>query len=146
MMLIIIIAQILASACNAVMDTLKFRYTRSIFAEYAVKLAYTDPKKALRFRRWWGIESWRNKYTYGEPNSIARLIFSTVMVWVTDAWHFFQAGWYTSYQVAIVLIALDRLPDISPYPIADFFLYLGMTKVIHGLVFEIFFNLILIRK
>jgi hypothetical protein len=146
MILWIIIAQVISSACNAVMDTLKFRYSRSIFAHISVKLAYTDKEKSRRFRRWWGPESWRNKYTFGLPNTLPRLIFTTVLVWVTDAWHFFQAGWYTSYQILIVALAFDRLPFLTPYPFADFIIYLGVIKVIHGLIFELFFNLILIKK
>lgn len=144
MLMIICLGQILASLCNSVMDVIKYRWSRSIFAHYILKIAASRPAFARRFKKWWAPESWQNKHEYGSSRSLKRFLFTTVFVWLTNAWHFFKGGWYLAYQALVVYAALPRLPIISLYPILDFMLYVALLKLIHFIVFELSFNKILI--
>jgi hypothetical protein len=67
---------IIAAAGKAVMDTLRFHFDNSIFAKYKDN-TWVNP--AL---------SWQNKWKH--KSRFLDLLFSTVLVWTTDAWHFFQ--------------------------------------------------------
>lgn len=80
MLLIIIIAQILASLCNSIMDIIKSRWSRSIFAAYILRIATSNPTRAKRFKKWWSPESWQNKHEYGASGSLKRFLFTTVLV------------------------------------------------------------------
>lgn len=80
---------IFAGCCKAVRDCLSFRFEKSIFS---------DLNSA-----WWNpATSWAMKWKDGAglvekfPGS------STVFVWVTDAWHFFQLIQYSAIVFAIV--------------------------------------------
>lgn len=68
---------ILAGICNAVMDTLFTRYNQSIFTSF-------NPF-------FWNPDiSWVNKWR--KPPYEERFLFSsTILVFLTDAWHLFKA-------------------------------------------------------
>ena len=56
---------------------------------------------------WWaGHESWINKYKNGDPDQGPRFPLSTtVFVWVTDGWHFFQAFFHFGWMIAFIWYA-----------------------------------------
>lgn len=78
MIYLVIGCWVLAAACNAVMDTIAFKYKRSIF-------------KNLNAQYWNPAKSWRNKYkdkmVFKGPAFIGS---TTVFSFLTDAWHLFQ--------------------------------------------------------
>jgi len=48
--------------------------------------------------------SWRNKWKYGQPkNGPAFPGSTTIFVWITDGWHFFQMIFHTCWQLAIAI-------------------------------------------
>lgn len=68
-----------AAVCEAVMDTLQFHYTHSVFYHFQNK------------RFWNPEESWRNKYRNADPLAGPRFPGSTtIFVGLTDAWHMFK--------------------------------------------------------
>ena len=68
-----------AAVCEAVMDTLQFHYTHSVFYQFSNK------------RFWNPEESWRNKYRNADPLAGPRFPGSTtIFVGLTDAWHMFK--------------------------------------------------------
>ena len=94
-----------ASAAKAVMDVLQFHYETSIFSRI----------KNRRIMEWFNpIYSWKNKWKDGDVMK-GEVFFgsSTILVWTTDAWHFFQHVMITCFMLSIVIyrpmfgIALD---------------------------------------
>ena len=116
---------IVAAISNAVMDTLQFHYGGSIFK----KKCWGDPRK----------DTWKNKWKLDEEgNAIVgkeRFLFSsTILVFLTDAWHLFQ---FT------MLVAL--ITAISFYESQSGLLYIKGIEilamyVLFGLTFELFFS------
>lgn len=72
---------ILASFCNALMDTLAHHHSTSIFKNY--KTGFWSDAMAV---------SWKNKYIDGDPTKGRKKnwVFN-VPVQFTDAWHFFKS-------------------------------------------------------
>jgi len=56
---------------------------------------------------WWaGHESWINKYKNGDKEQGPKFPGSTtVFVWVTDGWHFFQAIFLSGWMIAFIWYA-----------------------------------------
>jgi hypothetical protein len=69
---------ILTGICKAVSDKLQFHFHESVFRNLN--------------QMWWNPElSWQNKWEQGDPKFGPRFWLSTtVLVFVTDAWHFFN--------------------------------------------------------
>ena len=67
---------LLSAISKAAMDKLRFHFNKSIFAKYKDN-TWVNPSL-----------SWQNKWKY--KSKFMDLVFSTVLVWTTDAWHFFQ--------------------------------------------------------
>ena len=93
--MIAIISVIIAGVANALMDTI------------ALKGGGILPKS-----KWWTMEdSWRNKWKNGDPKQgEAFLGSSTVFVFTTDAWHFFQMIMLTAFCIAAVTGFSTKLP------------------------------------
>ena len=90
----------IASACKGVCDTLQFHYSTSFAADYENE-------------QWWNPESsWRNKWKVDEAGQVIKPKHerfpgsSTVFVFRTDAWHFFQMIQYRCYDLARTLCLL----------------------------------------
>lgn len=96
MILKIIIALLLwalGAFCKGIMDTLQFHYGKSAFADK--NPLFWNPK-----------ESWRNKYKGGDPQAGPKFPLSTTwLVFLTDAWHLFQAGMLAANRTALVILA-----------------------------------------
>ena len=77
---------------NAIMDTLMFHYHISVFKRF----------KAI----FWNPEiSWKNKYK--DDLKTPKFLFSTTMlVWVTDAWHLFKTLYKNSFRINLILVPL----------------------------------------
>jgi len=115
---------VIAAICNAVMDKLHSHYNKSIF-------------KNLNSKWWNPSESWKNKWKNGDPSQgEAYLGSSTVFVFLTDAWHFFQFLFLTFMFLGVVLYS----PMVNW--IIDFIIY----HVAFGMVFELFFSKIFAKE
>lgn len=116
----------IAGLSKAVMDTLQFHYGRSIFADCGT---------------WWNPkESWKNKYKHNNPSLGPKFPGSTtIFVWVTDAWHFFQMIFLSSIQISIIL----PFTLLFSLPIFWWILIFFGIKLIFGAVFELFYKKIL---
>ena len=112
----------IASAANAVMDTLSFRFSQSVFASATNARNWLDPQT-----------SWRNKWKNGDPvQGEAFLFSSTALVALTDAWHLAKA-------IAILCILLAILLPFTLVFKLPWFGWLGIfvgMKLLYGLVFE----------
>lgn len=90
MLILIIVLGIIAVVSNVIMDELDFHYDR-IFGKLIPE----------QWQSWWNPSlSWHNKYIEG--SKILTMIFSTILVWTTDAWHFFK----TVFLSCIIFIVL----------------------------------------
>jgi len=120
----------LAAFFNSLMDVLQFRYSKSIFAEEGMNQKFFDPKI-----------SWQNKWKNG--NSEEGEVYpgsSTMFVLFTDAWHLFQFGMFTCFNV-IILILINKIRKLRWYQFV--LLFFGMN-FLFGLTFELFFTRILL--
>jgi hypothetical protein len=70
----------ISGICKAVMDTLQFHYDNSIFTLYNFNNQFWNPKF-----------SWRNKYSKHSQTVERFPLSTTIFVFITDAWHLFQA-------------------------------------------------------
>ena len=119
-MYIIFIA--LAGLAEAVMDTIQFHYSISIFNKFNSE--FWDP-----------AISWKNKYKGGEPAAGPKFWGSTTFfVGITDAWHLFKLLRNLLLFIAIFFLA---------YNYCGFWLVLLhviIARVIYGFSFTIFYK------
>jgi hypothetical protein len=89
MILISIILLFIAFISKGIMDTLQFHYNRSIYFTF-------------KNQHWWDpSKSWANKYAF--KNKFLLWIFKGPLVFLTDAWHFFQFVFLNSMFVTIAV-------------------------------------------
>lgn len=134
LLIIIGLLIIIAGISNAIMDTLQFRYNSSVFSALSKK-----------WQNWFNPKlSWKNKWKNKDPKQGPAFLFSTTMlVFLTDAWHFFQMIVLTSLQIAIaLLIAIILGKNIIVITIILVLIF----KIIYGSVFELFFKYIFRKK
>jgi len=108
---------ILASICNAVIDTLAHHYDTSVF----VKLN----------RQFWDASiSWENKYYIEIKDGKKIYIAKTGIVWFTDAWHIFK-----SLMIVFICASIATVMHFEQwyYSVALFAAY--------GIIWNVFFNL-----
>ena len=110
----------LAGLFSAVMDTLQFNYDSSVF-------------RFLPYRWWNPAVSYRNKYQ--SDGKTPRFKYSTsLLVWVTDAWHLFQFLHYKAIILSIVFYT-----RLTWYPL-DFvilhFVFTGTKELFFGTIFR----------
>lgn len=129
MWLVSILLLVFAGVCNAVMDVLRYRWSKSIFKGWKAK-NWIDPKIA-----------WHNKWNIdqkllGRESKLLDKIFSTTLVWVTDLWHFAKMLMLLSIMFAIVMYQpiVNLWTDI-------FILYFSFTAT-----FELFFSKIFVKS
>jgi hypothetical protein len=115
-----------ASASNAVMDTLSFRYDQSVFSSFSPEA-----------RQWWDPRiSYRNKWKDGQrSNGEAFFLSSTTLVPLTDAWHFFKWVSITCLLIAILAPFTQIFRLRWPVWIA---IFIG-CEILRGTVFEALF-------
>lgn len=120
MALTVIILFILASLSFVIMDELRFHFAR-VFGKIIPEKYYS----------WWNpVISWENKYHF--KNNFLRFIFSTVLVWTTDAWHFFK---FISLSSLFLIILLFENKDLSWW---QYLIELAVVHLIFGFFSESF--------
>lgn len=117
-----IILLVLAGILNACMDILKTRYSVSIFSNW-------------KHQNWINPSlSWVNKW---KPKSkLGDLIMSTILVWITDFWHFCKM-----LMLLFIMLAITFYHPIINQWIDIFIFYCSFT-----IPFEIFYSKLLIKK
>lgn len=121
-----------ASASNAVMDTLSFRFDQSVFSSLPPET-----------RQWWNPQiSHKNKWKNGERSrGEAFFLSSTALVPLTDAWHFFK--WVSiTCLLAAILAPFTQIFRLR-WP-AWAAIYLA-CEIFRGCVFEMLFAWLLLK-
>jgi len=119
--IIIFVLVMTSGVSKAIMDTLAFHFYASDFSKLG---------------SWWGPNrSWENKYTWSRKNKVLRWLLSSPLVWVTDAWHFFQAVFSVTFAASFVIGGI-----FLPWWVC-FITYVG-----HRLIFHIFFTWVFTKK
>lgn len=112
---------IISGTAKAIMDTLQFHYPTSVFANTT---------------NWWNpAKSWNNKYAWAKGNAFLGWLLANPLVFITDAWHFFQAIFSVTFAASFFLSG-EYLPWWSVFVV-----YVGSR-----LVFHVFFTWVFIRK
>lgn len=132
--IVILILFAIAAICKAIMDTVDFRFENSIFNKI----------KSEQIRLWFNqSEGWKNKYKDRDPAQGRAFPGSlTWLVWVTDAWHFFQMIMLTCMQVAVIIPIIV----IFGFPWWSLFVMLVVVKLYMGGIFELFWDKLLKDK
>ena len=127
----------LSGICDAIVDTLEFHYSESIFTKYNPQI--------------WDIsKSWTNKYIdHDESKGVRKvnilwIIKIDVPVQFTDAFHFFKMlreGFYTASITAALCVG-TYFTSIQWYVLLIFFCVVGESR---NKVFNQVFNKILIK-
>jgi len=123
MWFITLILIILAGMFNAAMDVLRYRYKTSIFKDWKYQ-NWVNPALSQ-------MNKWKPTTKFGD------LMMSTVLVWVTDMWHFVKMLMWTSIMFGIIFYN----PITSFWLLDVFILYFSLTGT-----FELFFSVIFIKK
>lgn len=112
-----LILLVVAGLSMAIMWTLQFHYSVSIFS----KFPKMNPET-----------SWKNKYKNGDPKQGAKFFLSTTLfAWTTDAFHFFQM-----IMLNAIFISMALTTHISGYVFWDFVI----LRVVMGFTFQFAFS------
>jgi hypothetical protein len=124
-MITLLILVFIAGIAKAVMDTLMFHYSGSIF-----NTKFINP--------FWDTSiSWKNKYS--DPIKLIRKKWFNIIpipVLQSDGWHLFQSLFLTSMFIALILYS-----PITEYKIID----LILLRLVFGMGFVLFYNKILLK-
>jgi hypothetical protein len=124
-----VVLLIFAGICNATMDVLRYRWSTSIFKNWKGQ-NWIDP--SISWHTKWEID----KKLLGRESKFIDLIMSTVLVWITDFWHFAKMMMLISIMFSIVFYS----PIINWW--ADvLILYASFT-----VTFELFFSKIFVKN
>ena len=135
-LLIIVLLIIIAAISKSVMDTVSFRFTESIFSNF-------------KNQNWWNPSiSWKNKYKNQDPKQGPKFFGSTTfLVFITDAWHFFQMIMLSCFNISIILginhIIFNDL-NVCRTILLDMSLFI-ILHFIFGIVFELFWDKLFIK-
>ena len=134
--LLTIVLCAIAGAADAVMDTVDFKFSGSIFTKLTGQCRMPGLRHLTK-QLWWNqSEGWKNKYKDRDPSK-GRAFFGsmTFLVFVTDAWHFFQFIMFTALGCAICTATF-----LTAFVWWEFLLAIIAYKIIFGCTFELFFN------
>jgi len=115
------ILMFIAGVANACMDVIKYHWDKCIFTTWSNQ-NWINP--AL---------SWPNKWK--PKTKLGDLIMSTILVWVTDFWHFCKALMLTAIMASIIFYT----------PLINWWIDFILLYSIFTITFELFFSKILIR-
>lgn len=112
---------------EAICDVLQHKYDQSVFNSSKFKEQFWNPSL-----------SWMNKHVDG--SKFKKLLFKTVLVFTTDAWHLFKTiKTISEYSIIILVIT---------YINVNFWMILILIsfKILMKLFFEFFYSKILIKQ
>lgn len=112
---------------EAVMDTLQFHFFKSKFSNFKKQL-FWDP-----------TISWKNKYKNGDPKQGPKFSFSTtLLVGLTDGWHFFKLLRNLFLFVGVLLLVLS----LNGFWVS--LLWVSVSRFLFGIFFTLFYSKILL--
>lgn len=114
---------ILGGFCSAVMDTLMFHYSTSVFAEY--KKLFFDP--SISWKNKWKDETYKTEKFWGS---------STLFVFATDAWHLSKFLYHKFVILAIILYTT----------MISFYVDVLLLIIVYHVTFELCFRLLRKRR
>ena len=131
MMLLVIILLIgLSGFAKSITDTIQHHHSQSVFKN---------------MNNWWRKEAWRNAWRNGDKSQGERFFgSSTVLAWLTSAWHCFDMINTLSLIVCIPLSVVYFY--CITITITQFILSIIFASVWFGIIFELFYKFILIKK
>ena len=131
-----ILLTIVAGIAKSIMDIINFKYEESIFSKI--------PKTSYWYH-WFNSPkvTWLNKYKDRNPEKGPAFFYSTtIFVWVTDAWHFFQFIMLSCIQMIIALLFTSLCDSIYFITVTQFIIILLGTffsfKTLLSFTFEMF--------
>ena len=129
--ILIFLLILISSASKAIMDTLQFHYDTSVF-------------KNVKNQNWWNpAVSHLNKYKNRDSRQGRRFFGSTTfLVFLTDAWHFFQEIFLDTLIFSILLGININVTFKWWYWLVAYLL----IKIVMGSFFELFYSIILKKK
>lgn len=130
MVTISILLLIWAGIANAVMDGIQFRWRGS----YWERRSRRNDWLGRWLAGWWSVDAWKNKHKY---RGVMKLIMSTWLVMLTDAWHFFQWLMFTCMEINI---AMWMGYEVTGVMWQDMFIVVMAMKSIRGMTFELIFS------
>jgi hypothetical protein len=111
---------------KAVMDKLQFHWHRSVFALNPVKYNQLFWNPSI---------SWENKYKFGTSYKVEKFKFSTtLLVFVTDAWHLSQMSMTLLLFIGISMIGY------SSDSFLELLLFVSLARILYGVTFELSFK------
>lgn len=126
MMVLGVFLVVLAGIFKAVMDKLQFHWHRSVFALNPVRY---NPLF------WNPTLSWENKYKIGTNYKVEKFKFSTtLLVFLTDAWHLAQMSMTLLLFVGISMIGY------SSDSFLELLLFVSLARILYGVTFELSFK------
>ena len=127
MLILGLICFTLMGISEAVMDTLQFHFYKSKFSKFKKQL-FWDP-----------AISWKNKYKNGDPKQGPKFPFSTtLLVGLTDGWHFFKLLRNLFLFVGILLLVLSLNGFWTSL------LWVSVSRFLFGIFFTLFYSKILL--
>lgn len=116
---------VLIVLCNATMDEIRVHWER-MFGKLV--------KKDTFCYNWMNPDvSWANKYF--STNPLVRFIFSTILVWTTDFWHFLKFILINSALIIFLLLIHE------PWFWWRWVVELAVLNIVWGILFELFLGI-----
>lgn len=140
----IIFLLILAGISNSIMDTIKFRFYESKLKfiskewflpdSWKLKWKWKNNQRILNNKKlWYYLWLYKPQYKEAFPYS------TTILVFLTNAWHFFQFIMLSSFQAAISI----TISMVYCFNWWQFIVIFFIIKIIYNSTFELFWKKIL---
>jgi hypothetical protein len=127
---------IVSAIGKAVMDTLRFHFSGSVFSKHACNI-FVDPSV-----------SWENKYRNGDPDQGERFPGSTtIFVFTTDLWHLSQFLFLRLFFAAIICYHLSPGASVLVYDLGFWNMAIDYVALsaLFGATFTVFYSKIFKR-
>ncbi|MBC8315548.1 MAG: hypothetical protein H8E51_08590 [Bacteroidetes bacterium] len=126
-LIILLVLLTIAGIGKSIMDTLQFHFSASIFKNKG---------------HWWNPkDSWKNKYKNRDPNQGEAFPGSTtIFVFVTDAWHFFQFIFLQSLFISIIMYRLSEY-SMTYFGWWGYIIDFLIMSILFRIVFQLFYKL-----
>ena len=113
---------IISAISESIMDKIQFHFEKSIFNDNSSNRLFWNP-----------LYSWENKWNK-DLTKPKFFLSTTLLVFLTDGWHFFKFLRNTTLFIGLPLLVLSPINIIISVIIA---------RIIYGLVFTLFFDKLL---
>ena len=113
---------IISAISESIMDKIQFHFEKSIFNDNSYNRLFWNP-----------LYSWENKWNK-DLTKPKFFLSTTLLVFLTDGWHFFKFLRNTTLFIGLPLLVLSPINIIISVIIA---------RIIYGLVFTLFFDKLL---